>query len=517
MRELHDIKVITRPKLEDLKNWLENAWLGALRSEGFGRYTDKYDNPEHDASDELASLLHYERLMCFYESTPEAIENRERFVIDYIAPFYKVETLAEVIIDHRSSVKRVVRNVAMLYKQAATRRLVNADGSEHKGNGDYQSMIRAAGIHVMAKQWHRLFCLCDAVAVRPVIRKSNGRARLEYDVLAPNGFRVALNADNEVTKFLYQVPLYDASNGITEYVVAVWTNENHYYVTQDGEIGYFPEQPEGRNPYGVIPWVVISRDRANPYTGGMSDLIDSNLYINFVRSLESEDMAFAAINIPFGVNLLGKDDKEMKWSPRGGFFVQSDLREGVDPKLEFVSGKSNAEMLRMVMDKEERSAMAREGLPAFMLTDNAQEMSGAAMRIALTELLEQREDDALVFEDGERRIFEATRTVVNYEAPRTTGLVAISPDAEFTIDFAEQRFSDDPIAQYEFDRKLVEDNLLSYIDLYRIHVNPDAEDEKEVNEKLQANREQNSRLRLPQRATPANANAARVNPNAGQQ
>lgn len=517
MKELHDIKTIIRPRLEDLKNWIEAAWLGALKHEGFGRYTDKYGRPEHDASEELASLLHYERLMSFYESTPEALENRERFVVDYIAPFYKVETLSEVILDHRSYVRRVVRNVAMLYKQAATRQLINSDGTEHASNPDYQAMTRIAGIHVAAKQWHRMYCLCDSVAVRPVVRKSNGKARLAYDVLAPNSFRVALNADNEVVKFLYQVPIYDQSNGITEYVVAVWTAENHYYVTQDGMPGYFPEQPNGVNPYGIIPWVVISRDKANPYTGGMSDLVDSNLYVNFTRCLESEDMAFAAINIPFGVNLLGKNDDEMKWSARSAVFVQNDARDGTPPDLKFVSGKSNAEMLRMVMDKEERSAMAREGIPAFMLTDNAQELSGAAMRIALTELLEQREDDALVFEDGERRIFDATRIVVNYEAPRTTGLTPIPMEAEFAIDFAEQRFSDDPIAQYEFDRKLAEDNLLSYIDLYRTHVNPDAENDDEVNKRLQSNREQNARLRLPQRATPTDANAARVNPNAGQQ
>jgi len=318
------IKAQVRHFLYELESWIKGKWEDALKAEGFGRFSlSKSGKPMQDVTDELESLLDYEKLISFYESSKEKKDNRERFVIDYISPYYTLESLQEIIIDRRSIVPRIVKNVAMLYKEAAKRTIKQGE-EDHPANDGYQTHIQDAMIHVQAKRWHRIYTLCDAVAVRPAVREVDGRKRLQYDILAPNEFRVAFDANDNVHKFLHPAALYDETGGITEYVIVVWTDEELYYQTATGEKGTFSEHPDGVNPYGQIPWVIISKDGSNVYTGGLSDLVESNLKINFLSMLEMEDSAFAAISIPFGVNILGKLDAKMKFSPRAGVFVETD-------------------------------------------------------------------------------------------------------------------------------------------------------------------------------------------------
>jgi hypothetical protein len=56
------------------------------------------------------------------------------------------------------------------------------------------------------------------------------------------------------------------------------------------------------------------------------------------------------------------------------------------------------------------------------MSDNPQELSGKAMKVAMTELREMRQDDAMIFEAAERELFEVTKTVVNYDARRAPGV-----------------------------------------------------------------------------------------------
>ena len=500
------IKIQVRHFLYELESWIAGKWQDALKSEGFGRFSvSKQGKPIQDVTDELESLLDYERLVSFYESSKEKKDNRERFVIDFVSPYYSMESLQQIIIDRRSIVPRIVKNVAMLYKEAAQRAIMQGE-EEHPQNDVYQAHLQDAMIHVQAKRWHRIYTLCDAVAVRPAVREVDGRKRLQYDILAPNEFRVAFDANDNVHKFMHPAALYDETGGITEYVIVVWTNTELYYRTATGEKGTFADHPDGTNPYGQIPWVVISKDGSNVYTGGLSDLVESNLKINLLSMLEMEDSAFAAISIPFGVNITNKKDNSAKFSPRSLIMVETDgLTDGDKPSLELISGTPHSEMLRNSQQDEERLASQRQGMAAFMLSDSAQELSGKAMKISMSELIESRQDDALLFEAGERRIYEKTVVVVNHEQ----GVPQLPMDAEHSIDFAEQNYADDPVAEYDQDMQRVTDNLLSYADLYRKWINPDAEDEEEIMQRLAEIKRVNSRMKLPTRAGAADVNAQR--------
>jgi hypothetical protein len=198
----------------------------------------------------------------------------------------------------------------------------------------------------------------------------------------------------------------------------------------------------------------------------------------------------------------------MKFSPRAGVFVESDLRETADPKLELISGTPHSAMLRESQKDEERKASMRQGMPPFLLSDSPEELSGKAMKIAMTELIERRQDDAMLFEAYERKLYKKTVIVVNHES-RLQKNKALPNDADFVVNFGEQAFSDDPKAEYEMDVAFRDDNLLSTNDLYRKWVNPDAEDEEEISQVIASNKAINGRNKLPVRATPTDVNAQR--------
>jgi hypothetical protein len=171
----------------------------------------------------------------------------------------------------------------------------------------------------------------------------------------------------------------------------------------------------------------------------------------------------------------------------------------VPPSLEYISGVPQSKLIRELQQTEEKGSMLRNGIAPFMISEEATELSGRAMKTALFELLDMRTDDALMFEAYETELFESTRMVVNYESERKASIKAI-PESEFWVNFSEQEYDDDPLKQLEIDEKYVEKNLMSMYDLYRKHVDPDAENDDEIEMRLSSNRAINSRVKLPARA-----------------
>lgn len=489
------VKTVIRCFLSETEGNIAGLWEKPLLAEGFGRTSVWGKEVSRSVVDELDDLLHYRKLMCFFNSTEADMKDRERFIIDYAAPFYTLESLQTVIVDRQSFVKRVVKAGAMLYKDAATRRVYKGEEIDEKADAIYQEQIKGAAINVKAKQWHRIYTLCDIVAIKPVVKTKRKKETLQYDVIPPDSFRLLRDAEGNVVKFLYSTDLYNETDDIMETVIAVWTDTEHYYRNAKGEQGYFSVQPEGKNPYGTIPVVIACRDDNEMFTGGLSSLVEANLKVCALKMLESEDSAFAAISLPFGLNLVGAKEKSPKFSPRSPIFVTADTRDVATPDLKFVSGEPHSAMLRELQQSEEKTASMREGIAPYMLSDNPQEMSGKAMKIALTEIREQRQDDAGIFEAVENELFEVQQIVVSkskLSAKLGTGLT-------LQVDFAEQQYDDDPKAEYELDRMKMQDNVISAVDMFR-KWNTDMDNEQEVVKAMTDNKRINSSIKIPTRA-----------------
>lgn len=333
----------------------------------------------------------------------------------------------------------------------------------------------------------RVLKLHNWCLVRPVVRPVRGVARMQYDVMRPDSFRVLVDEYGDLKKVLYH-RLMDVDD-VTQDAVVVWTPEAHYARDVNGTRIELTE--DGSNPYGVVPFVLMSLSDDALYDGAADDLVGANLYANYLELLENTDATFSAMNIFIHTNL-GLSQNEVL-SPRQLYGANKQKQgegEPLAPDGKFVSSTPNSEMLRGLKEAKERQASMREGMSPAMLSEQSREMSGKALKAMLFELLERRMDDAQVMEDNEQALYEMTALVANVE--RRAGKYKMSSelpeDGEyFHIDFGEQTFDDDPKIAYDLMMQKVKDGVLSIVDVYRAE-NPDVDDDDDVVERILKNK-----------------------------
>jgi hypothetical protein len=318
----------------------------------------------------------------------------------------------------------------------------------------------------------------------PTVKTRRKKQVLSYNVYSPNDFRMLMDADGNLTKFLYSSHLWNGDTMMREDIVVVWTDTEHYYRTTGGEQRFFEDNPDGVNPYGEIPVVVMARDEADPFGGGQHSLIESNLKALYYSMLETEDITFAGTSTPVMINFTDPEN-DRPFGPRELLSVTARDAE-VEPKFEYVSGKPSSELIRALAEKEERSAALRMGMSPAMLADQPQELSGKALKNMMMELIEQRQDDAIVMQEYEEELYAKTRIVAE------TVLGVKLPEEGFNIEFPEMRFNDNPMEELEFAMRLRDEGYLSDLDVFKQFVTDRMTDDEAI-ASMQQNAVQNRR------------------------
>lgn len=454
--------------LSELRSNLTSLWEATLREEGIGWLgKDSRQKLYLDTSAEIDSLIEYEKLMCFYRGGNDNRKNRIRFLIDYVKSFYDGNSLRDQVLPTITFVPRVVRLIALLYKQGAERWIAD----DEKKSDLYADLMKTARIGMQSKAWHRIYKLCDLVAVQPVVAEKRGKKKLSYNIHSPNNFRILTDASGTLIKFVYVSNIWRGDVMMKDDILVVWTDTEHYYRDRDGKQHFFDDNPDGVNPYGEIPVVLMAKDEAEPLSGGMSSLVESNLHYCYMRMLETEDATFAAINTPVEINFQGNEDDAPVQGPRSPRRVNArDL--DVPPKFEYVSGNPFMDKLREAAEKEEKSAAMREGVSAAMLSEDPQELSGKAIKGMMIELLEIREDDSIVMQEYETELYQKTRIVAEAE------MGVKLPEDGFNIEFPDPSFIDDPTEELDFALRLKKEGFLSDLDIYRQFVSTRDTDEQ---------------------------------------
>jgi len=444
--------------------------------------------------------------MSYYRSSPDDRWNRERFLIDYIAPFYTEESLLQVILPLASSVDRVIRNRALLYKDRPARGLAT-DGKPSDYDEAYQGVLKTARIGSTAKRWHRQYSVCGAVLVGPVVVSHRGKQRIKYRTITPDLFRLLMDDDGNIVKVLYQAQLTNAQGAIAENIIVVWTDTEHYYRNVGGEKQYFASNPDGVNPYGMIPFVLAAKDPDRPFDYGLQDLVEDNMQMNLLESGKIEDAMFAMMTIPFGVNITNPK-QDFKFSPRRPIIVENAKTDDSPPDFQLVSGNAHGDKIdAMISEKEKRSAL-REGVAAHLVNTEPTELSGKALQIMSSEALQMREDDIDVFGEFESELAALTAVVWNAEVkqslPDYDGMMR-----EFYCDFAEIRFDEDPQAELEYDIRLMEANLINGFDILK-KINTDVQTDDDAQRVIEQNKQINQLFRTRGFALGGASDATRI-------
>jgi hypothetical protein len=477
--------------LSEIRCDISSLWEKVLKVENFGCFNIYENVYDISVDSEIDSLLNCLSKSAFYFTSKYHKLCRKGFLCDYIAPFWSVDSLRQSIIPTVSFVPRVIKLISLLYKENAIRWIDTNDESKQIA---YDILIRDGFIHKAYKSILRQLKLHNWLLVRPVTRQFDGRVKFSYDIIAPESFRVQLDDSGNLEKVLLSSKIVVSNNGVDllQNCVVVWTNEYHYILDVNGKQINNPENSENKNPYGFIPFVLLTLDEAaSLYDGGNDDLIESNIIANYYQLLVNQDATFSAINVFIHHNLGLQSNEVLSPMVARGL---NDIRQGegfpIPPDGKFVSGNPHFSDLNSLVVSTEKLAAIRQGISPAMLSDNISEVSGKALKAYLYELLETRKDDSEIMDSNERRVYSITARVVNVDR-RINKYNAITTDLvedsnRFYVDFGEISFEEDAQVEYALAKQKTIDGILSYYDFVRMY-NTDVSEEAEIDKMLAKN------------------------------
>lgn len=393
--------------------------------------------------------------------------------------------------------RRIINEVSVVYKRAPQRRLmVKGKPVEGEPTERFQKLYENACADVVLKKVNRYTNLLQTVGVQVCWRND----RVELDILTPDILNVVQNPQDPTAAsaviieqaFADTVMLDSPGNpyGATKLFIA-WTPEQHQVFDQSGVQREDLANADGRNPYGIMPFVWFRAERPDGFfwNEGGADLIVAQeavnvklTYLNQLIKMQSFSIAVFTGNPPEGVTVdptnyvvLPLPDAADKGQPDFKFVTP-------DPKIKEVL-EALAEDVRRIADDW--------GLSMSNFTLSGSPSSGLSLKLQNVRLIERREDDLPLYNDYEKQLFNVMRRVHNTHcAPKDK----LPEDAEISVNFAELEFPEDPAAEDARWVTRINQNVVSRADWLR-SIDPDIKSEEEAEKRLEEIAEFNSRTR----------------------
>lgn len=355
----------------------------------------------------------FELTRAMYKRAMQETENRRKDEAGRMLDYYQDAQLDYILNDIRSRyphpeqlypvglnvVKKVIRNLAMVYMKDAVRTL---DGSE-ADKAILSEIETSAALPVKMKQANRLSKLLGTILLRPVWR--NGR--MDMDVLTPDVLDVDTGDTPEELRAV-QVTHYDPVGDVNEVTFTLWTPDMVRRMDANGHL--LAEEP---NPYGILPFVPCWGQPVTDFfwQRGARDLIMIQDAINRLLTIIGYTIDFQGFSTCYvkGAGDLGEN--EFQAGPGCMVGLPSDGEIG------FVSPNAPIEQVLAAIDYLMKQAAVTNGLPASTMATETSDESGVARIVGNRELEEMRSDDIALFTEYERRLFDVFRVVWNVHNP----------------------------------------------------------------------------------------------------
>src|SRR3990167_6343758 len=346
---------------------------------------------------------------------------------------FKQRTIDKMIIPYLNIIKRILNRSCLVYKLPAERYVVvpkTAQGDnivvDEKMQGahdNYQLLLEGSNVNAKSKEWHRQAKFFDTVYVLAVWRDNH----LEYDIFSPHQLTVTEDPKNylEAATVKYKT----CSAGIDRYYV--WSVDEHWVLGGDDKPIEGENLWNGVNKYGIIPLIPLRlRETENHWGRGDTQLVDINQKINILLASGYYNAIMQAHGQLVGINTKLKD--EIRLGPDSIIQVDN-MSSDQTIDIKYIHPEAALKETTDMIDWLLRTAAMMRGLSASSVSIDVKAESGAAKAIDNWELLEQREDDIEWLRVFEKRLFEVSRVVWNFNVPASQ---KIDEDAQFGIDFA---------------------------------------------------------------------------------
>jgi tRNA uridine 5-carbamoylmethylation protein Kti12 len=449
--------------------------------------------------DNLARIEQQEKLYHYYQGNKNELES---YLIDALSITYDIDDISEMQLNYVNIVKKLVNQIAVIYKKQPDRYLANEDGERNEDWTNYYLEMLPDDIENKDKTANRYGLLFDTVLTQ--VYFDNG---IKYRVHPSQNINVKV--DDEDTQKI-KILMYDKYFNDELYTI-VFTDTEHYKLDQDGNPVSFKGNENNKNSFGVIPFARwITGQFENLWGEGMTDAVNVNEQINFLLTkLVNRDIVLGTEGVTLAVNcglkkkVIEEDGtttstlRKVRVGRKHPIVVENLKSDDQPARVEHIAFTSHIQEIKDTIDWYIKLIALTKGLNPNSFLAETQATSGYSKIIDSMEQLEFREDMLASARLYEQERFEITRKVNNYYAGTKEGtaakLKAIPDNLELVVDFAEieiprtsQEIRDD--RQFEFDK-----DLSTPKDWLKKN-NPDLTDE-EAEEKLIENKKFNDSLR----------------------
>ena len=386
--------------------------------------------------------------------------------------------------------KRVINEISTIYKVEPQR-----DYNEDKR---YEEILGYLDLNTKLKKVNCYVNLLNECLIKVGERKG----KIVYDIITPNMCMVLQNEDDptEADAIIYTTTsVNDVSK--TDILYHYWDVEGSYRIFDGGfklkKIVYDPEDPratKGRSPYidkklkqYVMPFVVFRRQEPDSAFWDQDtgrDLYNATIMTGIKMTLLDYYFKVATFKQIYTVGDVVEIPNNQISDPLTIFRVS-----GENATVGLLDMQINMNQLKEAIEFQINSVINNYGISADMWTLTPGEMSGRALKIKNERLLEIRENQLPFYRKAELELFEITRIVNNAHFSQK-----ISENVEFSIDFGELEWPEDPKEELKLDIMKWGMGLYPTAQLY-MKYNPDITDQKKAIKKWRQNIEDTLKFR----------------------
>lgn len=266
------------------------------------------------------------------------------------------------------------------------------------------------------------------------------------DVLTPDMFRF-LGPELWYIKVKYD----EKGNQVIQY--HVWDSKEHRIVDNAGKV-----VSREANPYKRVPATILKLNQTTElYGSGVSEAAEINVWQNMINyfttkiGVNQSHSILAAFNIP-------TDQIKNQYLGAGAVLVLEGTKiEGLDPKLEYITPQNFTDKLEEQKQKRVRQFERDQGLPGFLVDEGAgQPPTGAALQVMERGLNEKRKEHRYALVKCEKDFADLMAKGTNHHDKQRSLVVG-----KLSVQYADVETFNDPKAEFEHDKQLKAEGLIS--------------------------------------------------------
>jgi len=371
--------------------------------------------------------------------------------------------------------KRVINEISTIYKAEPQREL-------NQKSDVYDNLMETLNLDVVMNKVNRYTNLLNECIVKVGWRNNS----LTYDLITPTICGVIQDEnDPTIARAIYYQVAYVNTLGNKDIDYHYWSDEGDYFIF-DKEFRIKQVIYEGNSPYHtkdkfIMPFVVFHRQEPDDtfwdqdsgrdlYNAAVSIGVKMTLFDYYFKTCSFKQITFTGKEIKVPDKQIMDPTTVLVGSGEGAQWGTLDIQ-------------NNMTQLRDALIYQVNSVVNNYGISSDQWTLSIAEMSGIALKIRNRALLEKRQEQMPTYRKGEKELFEVIRIVNNAHSKKK-----IPEKAEFSMDFGEIEFPEDPKDRLELMTSYLKAGLISLGQFY-MEFNPDIKDEKEAEKMMIKNLE----------------------------